>query len=36
MRLILKLLVKFGIHGKRHEVAEAKVLNWMSMNGIGA
>lgn len=31
-----RLMIKLGFHGKRHRVAEEKMVRWMSQNGLGA
>ncbi len=31
-----RLLVKLGFHGKRHQIATAKLVQWMHDNGLGA
>lgn len=37
MKMIQKILIKvLNVHGKRHHIAEAKLLDFMHQNGIGA
>jgi len=30
-----RLMIKIGIHGKRHIVRHARILEWMHNNGLG-
>lgn len=31
-----RLMIKLGFHGKRHEIAIKKLIDWMHNNGLGA
>jgi hypothetical protein len=33
---MLRLMIRLGIHGKRHRIAEQKLLQWMHEQGLGA